>query len=116
MLVCVPLQPLPRALDGIGGSRWRSSTPTIGADLAVVGGRGRAFYVPPLFPRAPAIAALAAMPSLRVVQTLTAGIDLLRPHLPPGAVLCNAHGLHDTSTAEWVVTAMLATCPQDSVF
>ena len=49
------------------------------------------------------------MPNLRVVQTLTAGIDLLLPHLPAGAVLCNAHGLHDVSTAEWVVTVMLVT-------
>jgi phosphoglycerate dehydrogenase-like enzyme len=62
-----------------------------------------------VFPRLPAIAALAARPNLRVVQTLTAGIDLLLPQLPPGTVLANARGLHDKSTAEWVVTVMLAT-------
>lgn len=66
------------------------------------------FYVPPLFPRERAVIALASMPNLAVVQTLTAGIDVLRPHLPSGAVLCNARGVHDTSTAEWVLTAMLA--------
>ena len=47
------------------------------------------------------------MPRLKVVQTLTAGVDWLRPHLPPGVALCNARGAHDASTAEWVVAAML---------
>jgi phosphoglycerate dehydrogenase-like enzyme len=43
------------------------------------------------------------------VQTITAGVDWLRPHLPPGVTLCNARGAHDASTAEWVVAAMLGT-------
>ena len=47
------------------------------------------------------------MPRLKVVQTLTAGVDWLRPHLPPGVALCNARGAHDAATAEWVVAAML---------
>jgi phosphoglycerate dehydrogenase-like enzyme len=47
------------------------------------------------------------MPRLKVVQTLTAGVDWLRPRLPPGVALCNARGAHDASTAEWVVAAML---------
>ncbi|MBO0824978.1 MAG: 2-hydroxyacid dehydrogenase, partial [Actinobacteria bacterium] len=51
---------------------------------------------------------MASMPRLRVVQTLTAGFDRVRPHVPPGAVLCNARGAHDASTAEWVVGAAIA--------
>jgi phosphoglycerate dehydrogenase-like enzyme len=43
-----------------------------------------------------------------VVQTLTAGFDRIRPHVPAGAVLCNARGVHDASTAEWAVTAILS--------
>jgi phosphoglycerate dehydrogenase-like enzyme len=50
---------------------------------------------------------LSRMPRLKVVQTLTAGVDWLRPHLPPGVALCNARGAHDASTAEWAVAAML---------
>jgi phosphoglycerate dehydrogenase-like enzyme len=65
------------------------------------------FYVPSFFPSPAGSAVLSRMPRLRVVQTLTAGVDWLRPHLPPGVALCNARGAHDASTAEWVVAAML---------
>jgi phosphoglycerate dehydrogenase-like enzyme len=66
------------------------------------------FYVPPFFPRSPSVAVMRRMPRLRVVQTLTAGIDQLRPQIPAGVILCNARGVHDAGTAEWVVAAMLA--------
>ncbi len=112
MLVWVPLAAVASALDGIDGVTVEVVDPDAidadGGGLPASAGQVE-IYVPPLFPRPPAIAALAAMPNLRLVQTLTAGIDLLLPHLPAGAVLCNARGLHDVSTAEWVVTAMLAT-------
>ncbi len=65
------------------------------------------FYVPSFFPSPAGSAVLSRMPRLAVVQTLTAGVDWLRPHLPPGVALCNARGAHDASTAEWVVAAML---------
>jgi phosphoglycerate dehydrogenase-like enzyme len=111
MLVWVPIPPVAAALDGVDGITVEVVDPDAidaeGGELPASAAQVE-FYVPPLFPRPPAIAALAAMPSLRVVQTLTAGIDLLLPHLPPGAVLCNARGMHDVSTAEWVVTVMLA--------
>lgn len=74
------------------------------ADAAEVG-----FYVPPFFPDWEAIGALLPkLGGLQVVQTLTAGVDRLLPHVPPGVTVCNARGAHDASTAEWVVTAMLA--------
>ncbi|RJL25214.1 2-hydroxyacid dehydrogenase [Bailinhaonella thermotolerans] len=65
-------------------------------------------WVPPFFgtPRTPE--ALARMARLRVVQTLTAGVDAYRPHMPDGVLLCNAKGVHDAGTAEWVVGAILA--------
>ena len=66
------------------------------------------FYVPSFFPSAAGVEVLSRMPRLKVVQTLTAGVDWLRPHLPPGVALCNARGAHDASTAEWAVAAMLA--------
>jgi phosphoglycerate dehydrogenase-like enzyme len=65
------------------------------------------FYVPSFFPSAAGVEVLSRMPRLKVVQTLTAGVDWLRPHLPPGVALCNARGAHDASTAEWAVAAML---------
>ncbi|MBH5337152.1 2-hydroxyacid dehydrogenase [Streptomyces pactum] len=54
---------------------------------------------------------LPAMTSLRVVQTLTAGVDDIQPaldSLPPGVRLCNARGVHDASTAELALTLILA--------
>jgi phosphoglycerate dehydrogenase-like enzyme len=50
----------------------------------------------------------AAMPRLRVVQALTAGVDWLQPRAPQGVVVCKAVGVHDGPVAEWVVAAMLA--------
>ena len=51
---------------------------------------------------------MSAMPSLRVAQTLTAGVDDVRPLVPAGVTLCNARGVHDASTAELAVALMLA--------
>ncbi len=45
---------------------------------------------------------------LRVIQTLSAGVDRLVDRLPPGVVLCDASGVHDISVSEWVVMAILA--------
>jgi phosphoglycerate dehydrogenase-like enzyme len=53
-------------------------------------------------------ALFAALPSLEVVQTLSAGIEWLVPHVPAGVVVCNASGVHDVPVAEWVVAAILA--------
>jgi len=67
-----------------------------------------AFYVLP-YMRGPAVLARAAeMPKLQVVQTLTAGYEEFLPLVPPGVTLCNAAGLHDTSTAELAVALALA--------
>jgi len=67
-----------------------------------------AFYVLP-YMRGPAVLARAAeMPKLQVVQTLTAGYEEFLPLVPPGVTLCNAAGLHDTSTAELAIALALA--------
>jgi len=65
------------------------------------------FYVPSFFPTRASGEVMRHMERLRVVQTLTAGVDRLQPYVPDGAVLCNARGAHDASTAEWVLAAML---------
>jgi phosphoglycerate dehydrogenase-like enzyme len=75
------------------------------------------FYVPAFpVPGPDAVAAMARLPCLKVVQTLTVGIDSLLPFVPAGAVLCNARGVHDAGTAEWVVAAMLASVRQFPYF
>jgi phosphoglycerate dehydrogenase-like enzyme len=51
---------------------------------------------------------LARMPRLKVVQTLTAGVDHLRDEIPDGVLLCNGRGIHNASTAELAVALTLA--------
>lgn len=65
-------------------------------------------WVPPLVPVPDVPGTLARMGSLRLVQTVTAGVEAYRPHMPAGAMLCNARGVHDAGTAEWAVGAMVA--------
>ena len=48
------------------------------------------------------------MPRLRVIQTLTAGVEHVSPFLRKGITLCNARGVHDASTAELAVALTLA--------
>ena len=79
-----------------------------GADVPPPGADEVEFYVPPFFPTGASVDVLGAMPKLRVVQTLTAGVDRFAPRIPPGTTLCNARGVHDPGTAEWAVAAMLA--------
>lgn len=45
---------------------------------------------------------------LRLIQTLSAGVDILAPHVPPGVTLCDASGVHDIPVSEWVVMSILA--------
>ena len=91
--------PLPAAVtfdawDGTGD--WPSSVSQV------------EMYVVPYMVGRAALAPIAAMGRLRVVQTLTAGYDDVVPFIPPGVVLCNARGVHDASTAELAVALMLA--------
>ncbi|OEJ24881.1 dihydrofolate reductase [Streptomyces agglomeratus] len=70
------------------------------------------FYVVP-YMKGPEIAVrpLAAMTSVRAVQTLSAGIDHVEPglgDLHPGVRLCNARGVHEASTAELTLALVLA--------
>nr|WP_114313020.1 2-hydroxyacid dehydrogenase [Thermus caldifontis] len=45
---------------------------------------------------------------VKVVQTLSAGVDWILPLLPPGVVLCDGSGIHDVPVAEWVGMSLLA--------
>ncbi|WP_248958131.1 2-hydroxyacid dehydrogenase [Sphaerisporangium perillae] len=65
-------------------------------------------WIPPLIPPRLTRDLLGRMSGLRLLQTVTAGVEAYRPHLPEGVVLCNARGVHDAGTAEWAVGAMIA--------
>ncbi|MFJ2060884.1 2-hydroxyacid dehydrogenase [Streptomyces sp. NPDC087908] len=71
-----------------------------------------AFYVVPYMKGSEiAVRPMAAMTSLRVVQTLSAGIDHVTPGLdalPAGVAVCNAKGVHEASTAELTLALILA--------
>ncbi|HEY5194291.1 MAG TPA: 2-hydroxyacid dehydrogenase [Solirubrobacteraceae bacterium] len=51
---------------------------------------------------------LGRMPRLRVIQTLSAGVDWLLSAVPPGVTLCDASGTRDGAVSEWVLGAILA--------
>ena len=65
------------------------------------------FAVPPYRPRE-VVEALPRMRRLKVLQADSAGVEWLVGHVPPGVTLCNARGVHDVATSEWVVAAILA--------
>ncbi|MEU6386356.1 2-hydroxyacid dehydrogenase [Streptomyces bauhiniae] len=69
------------------------------------------YVVPYMTPLEVRTRPLERMTGLRVIQTLTAGVDDITAHLSliaPGVQLCNARGVHDTSTAELALTLTLA--------
>ncbi|MEU6986230.1 2-hydroxyacid dehydrogenase [Streptomyces sp. NPDC046324] len=82
--------------DGAGG-------PPDAESLATV-----EFLVVPYGRTDAAVPVLASAPRLRVVQSLSAGVDDLAEFVPAGVTLCNARGVHDTSTAELAVSLALA--------
>jgi phosphoglycerate dehydrogenase-like enzyme len=101
----------PEEVDGLPDAFryvfWDGSTPDFPADPA-----DAVFYVVPYMqgPTAGAIP-LPYMRNVQVVQTLSAGVDSILPHLgqlPPGVRLCNARGVHEASTAELALTLILA--------
>jgi phosphoglycerate dehydrogenase-like enzyme len=69
-------------------------------------------YVVPYMKRWPVkVNPLEHMRNLRVIQTLTAGVDDVLARLSavaPGVQLCNARGVHEASTAELALTLTLA--------
>ncbi|PAK23421.1 dihydrofolate reductase [Streptomyces sp. alain-838] len=104
---------LPIPLDEIEGLpegpayRYWNGEETFPADPADC-----AYYVVPYMkPSGIGTRPLPEMRSVRVVQTLSAGIDHVEPglrHLPEGVQLCNARGVHEASTAELTLTLILA--------
>ncbi len=91
------------ATDDVGVAVYDGSTPPSDDELRAI-----EFYVPPYMATAHTFELMGSMPSLRAVQTLTAGVDNVWSHLPPDVRLHNAAGVHDASTAELVVGLIIA--------
>lgn len=66
------------------------------------------FWVPPFSSGARPAGLLPRLSGLQVVQLLSAGADAWVGQVPDGVSLCDARGVHDASTSEWVLTATLA--------
>jgi phosphoglycerate dehydrogenase-like enzyme len=80
---------------------WNLQAPHPRADeIAVV--------VPPYLDPGQRLDLLRELPSLELVQLLTAGFDNVAPHVPAGVTLCSGGGIHDASTAELTLTLILA--------
>jgi phosphoglycerate dehydrogenase-like enzyme len=99
MLAWLPDDPDVRFVGPIHGGVRISSDP---AELEQA-----EFFVADAWSAEETIAAMPSMTSLRVVQTLSAGVDWLPP-LPDAVTLCDARGVHDIAVAEWVLSAVLA--------
>ena len=56
----------------------------------------------------PLEAMLARMPNVRVIQSLSAGVDHLSGRIPAGVTLCDARGVHGAAVAEWILAVILA--------
>ena len=61
------------------------------------------FYVPTYMAGLKALEPMGRMPNLKIVQLPSAGYEDALPLLPAGVTLCNARGVHDTSTAELAI-------------
>ena len=104
-LVWLPFDPDLLA-DPPAGLRYELAVPSEGVVPDSVG--EVAVYVPPYDFSPVDSEIMARMTSLEVVQTQTAGVEHIRPHVPDGVLLCNGRGIHDASTAELAVTLVLA--------
>ena len=69
---------------------------------------GVEFWVPPFLASGPPVELAKELPDLRVIQLLSAGAEVWVGRVPGGVTLCDARGVHDSSTSEWVLTAVLA--------
>jgi phosphoglycerate dehydrogenase-like enzyme len=97
-------------------AEWAEDMPS-GVEVDVYDGQGGVpsslddveFYaIPYMIASKEPLEVMSSMPSLRVAQTLTAGVDNFLPYIREGVTLCNARGVHDASTAELAVALTVA--------
>ena len=105
MNLWIPDQPGHEALDGVPASVSCHRYPASGPLPHEI---GEAELLVPSQDSWELLQLLAGMEKLRVVQTLSAGIDWLRELIPAGVTLCDAAGTRDVAVAEWVLAAILS--------
>ncbi len=69
------------------------------------------FWIAPIYKKY-AAPQFARLRGVRVIQALLAGVDWMLPWATEGVTLCDGQGLHEVSTAEWAVTAILTALKQ----
>jgi phosphoglycerate dehydrogenase-like enzyme len=69
---------------------------------------GVRFWVPPFLATESVTATASRLPDLDIIQLMTAGAEVWTDMVPDGVTLCDARGVHDSSTSEWVLAAVLA--------
>jgi len=75
------------------------------------------FYCLPYMGNGASVALIAQMPRLRVVQSLSSGVDNVLDFVPGPVTLCNGSGLHhEEGTAELAVALILASLRQIPTF
>ncbi len=79
-----------------------------GEDISADDLQRATFFVPIYMGPEANLALMNRMPRLHTCQMLTAGFENALPHLPSGARLYNAAGVHDASTAELAVGLIIA--------
>jgi phosphoglycerate dehydrogenase-like enzyme len=87
-------------VDGIRPVVWDPREPAPDVPIEVV--------IAPYLRPPGELAAVAGLPSVRLVQLLTAGYDGALDAVPEGVAVANAAGVHDASTAELAVGLALA--------
>ena len=107
IVVCLPEMP-ERAHLGVLPSNVE--VVLVPDEPALVPDLGGVDLIVPMMRVRPALLELLAGPPgrLRVIQTLSAGVDWLVGAVPKHVVVCNARGVYDVPLAEWVLGAILA--------
>jgi phosphoglycerate dehydrogenase-like enzyme len=103
--------PTPELLDGLGpmdGVELELVPDLDPAALPASADRVEVVVLPHRAPRDALTRSLARLPRLRVVQSLSAGVESVLGTVPDGVALVNARGVHTSATSEWVCAAVLA--------
>lgn len=105
-VVCVPdddaIEMLGEVPDGVEVLAWNGESPRPD------GLERTELWVPQVEDSSDLPAKFAAMPNLKVVQLLSAGVEDVLGAVPDGVTLCDARGVHGSAVAEMALTLILA--------
>jgi phosphoglycerate dehydrogenase-like enzyme len=74
------------------------------------------FWVPPFLSAGSVVHFAEKLTRVRVIQLLSAGADAWTGRLPESVTLCDARGVHSSSTSEWILAAILSYLRQFPAF